>query len=153
MAKLIALVARGGALGACARFALTTLWIDPGQFPWPTLVVNVAGSFGIGLLWGFGAGAPWFESWGRYFLVVGVLGGFTTFSAFSLESVGLLFGLPLRLTLLGSFLSGGFLGSLLGCPAGLDLFGFRGLARHALLKLPLLPLAALVVFAWCDGHR
>jgi len=85
-------VALGGALGASSRF-LVSMWLFvPNQFPWPTLVINIAGSFGIGLLWGIGFQQPWFESWGRYFLVVGVLGGYTTFSAFSLETVGLVEG-------------------------------------------------------------
>jgi len=90
VAKLLLLVACGGALGACGRFLLTTWLFVPGQLPWPTLVINFAGSFGIGLLWGLGAQQPWFDAWGRYLLVVGVLGGFTTFSAFSLETIGLL---------------------------------------------------------------
>lgn len=85
-------VAIGGAAGASARFALSTLFFIPGQFPWPTLVINIAGSLGIGLLWGLYGQHAWFESWGRYLLVVGFLGGFTTFSAFSLETVGLVEG-------------------------------------------------------------
>ena len=75
-----------------SRFLLTTWLFVPGQFPWPTLLINIVGSFGIGLLWGLGYQQPWFETWGRYLLVVGVLGGFTTFSAFSLETVGLVEG-------------------------------------------------------------
>jgi len=90
--KLILWVAAGGSLGAASRFLISTLAFSPGRFPWATLVINIAGSFGIGLLWGIGFQQPWFESWGRYFLVVGVLGGFTTFSAFSLETVGLVEG-------------------------------------------------------------
>ena len=57
-------------------------------FPWGTLAVNVVGSFLIGLLIGlfsaFGTGQPW-----RLFLVTGFLGGFTTFSAFSLDALAL----------------------------------------------------------------
>jgi CrcB protein len=83
-------VALGGSLGAASRFVISTILFVPGQFPWATLVINIAGSFGIGLLWGFGHQQAWFEQWGRYLLVVGLLGGFTTFSAFSLETVGLL---------------------------------------------------------------
>lgn len=83
----IALVAAGGALGAVLRF-LTAGWalrsFGPG-FPWGTLAVNVAGSFAMGLV------AVWIlertGGWARLgpFLMTGVLGGFTTFSAFSLE--------------------------------------------------------------------
>lgn len=85
-------VALGGALGALARFLLSTALFTPDRFPWVTLAINIAGSFGIGLIWGFGQHQAWFEQWGRYLLVVGLLGGFTTFSAFSLETVGLLEG-------------------------------------------------------------
>ncbi len=83
-------VALGGGVGAVARFLISTWLFLPGRFPWATLAINIAGSFAIGLLWGFGQQQPWFDSWGRYLLVVGVLGGFTTFSAFSLETVALM---------------------------------------------------------------
>lgn len=89
MPKMLLLVACGGALGACGRFLLTTWLFVPGALPWPTLLINVLGSFGIGVVWGLGLQQEWFESWGRYLLVVGVLGGFTTFSAFSLETIAL----------------------------------------------------------------
>lgn len=83
-------VALGGGLGALGRFLISTWLFAPGRFPWATLAINIAGSFAIGLLWGFGQNQAWFDSWGRYLLVVGVLGGFTTFSAFSLETAALL---------------------------------------------------------------
>jgi CrcB protein len=84
----------GGGIGAVGRFAMTG-WISgwavaPAQFPWATVFINIAGSFAIGLLWGLGHEQPWFQQWGRYLLVTGVLGGFTTFSAFSLETVALI---------------------------------------------------------------
>ena len=82
----------GGAAGACARFLVSTWLFVPGQFPWPTLVINIAGSLGIGVIWGLAGQQAWFDQWGRYLLVVGLLGGFTTFSAFSLEVVGLVEG-------------------------------------------------------------
>lgn len=92
MIESLCWVALGGALGASGRFLLSTVFFVPGQFPWPTLIINIAGSLGIGVLWGLCGQHAWFESWGRYLLVVGFLGGFTTFSAFSLETVGLLEG-------------------------------------------------------------
>ncbi|MEQ1499699.1 MAG: fluoride efflux transporter CrcB [Novosphingobium sp.] len=81
-------VAIGGAAGAWLRFLIAELYsrsIAAGAFPWATLTVNLAGSLAMGLLAGWlarhgSAGEPW-----RLLLGVGVLGGFTTFSAFSLE--------------------------------------------------------------------
>jgi CrcB protein len=83
------LVALGGALGAWLRFAAGRL-IGGAGFPWATLGVNLLGSFAMGLLAGWlarqGGGS---ESW-RLLLGVGLLGGFTTFSAFSLEMAQLI---------------------------------------------------------------
>ena len=82
------LVALGGGAGAWLRFAVGRL-VGATAFPWATLTVNVAGSLAMGLLAGWltrhGAGG---ETW-RLLLGVGLLGGFTTFSAYSLE-LGLL---------------------------------------------------------------
>ena len=77
-------VAAGGAVGAWLRFVAGRL-IGANSFPYATLTVNVLGSLAMGLLAGWLArhgesGEPW-----RLLLGVGVLGGFTTFSAFSLE--------------------------------------------------------------------
>ena len=82
------LVAFGCGVGAWLRFVAGRL-VGPAAFPFATLTVNILGSFAMGLLAGWlardGAGS---ESW-RLLLGVGVLGGFTTFSAFSLEIVTL----------------------------------------------------------------
>lgn len=85
------LVALGGAAGAVLRYQagrLVMAVLGPATssaFPWATLLVNVTGSLAMGLLAGWlarhGTGG---EHW-RLLLGVGVLGGFTTFSAFSLE--------------------------------------------------------------------
>jgi fluoride exporter len=80
----------GGGLGAVARHGINRAGLaalGPG-FPWWTLAVNVAGSLAIGLLAGlFGALETGHNS--RLFLVTGFLGGFTTFSAFSLDALTL----------------------------------------------------------------
>lgn len=83
-------VAVGGALGAMLRFAAMQLVGAELRFPWTTLLINIAGSFAIGAAIGLWQQASWFEDWGRPLLVAGVLGGFTTFSAFSLETVNLI---------------------------------------------------------------
>lgn len=83
------LVFLGAGLGGAARHAVNlgcARWCGVG-FPWGTLTVNVAGSFAMGALAGwlaFRAGEGWSQH-ARLFLATGVLGGFTTFSAFSLD--------------------------------------------------------------------
>jgi CrcB protein len=86
-------VALGGALGSVARYACTlgaARWLGM-AFPWGTLFVNVAGSFAIGLLAALVAtdGRPALGADARAFVLVGILGGFTTFSSFSLETLSL----------------------------------------------------------------
>ena len=88
----IGAVAAGGAIGAVLRFALVR-WAThslPG-FPWGTLAVNVLGSLAMGLL-AVALMERFPGSWGRLapFLMTGVLGGFTTFSAFSLDALFLI---------------------------------------------------------------
>ena len=78
----------GGGLGAVLRFALA-LWVDqrvPAAFPWGTLAVNVSGCFAIGLLATVADEHRLLTPATRLFLVAGVLGGFTTFSTFGLET-------------------------------------------------------------------
>ena len=84
-------VALGAVLGASGRYLLAG-WVSrlvPTPFPWGTLAVNLLGCFVIGLAWGLGERALWAPSF-RTFLFVGVLGAFTTFSSFGLETLHLL---------------------------------------------------------------
>lgn len=87
------LVAIGGGLGAMARFALSG-WILPHtlqqKFPWPTFAVNVLGCLIAGILFALAAKHEAFSPNLRLFLFTGLLGGFTTFSAFGLETAHLL---------------------------------------------------------------
>jgi CrcB protein len=83
----LGLVGAGGAVGTIARFltskAFATLW--PAYPAAGTLVVNVLGSLAIGFLMGMAATRPHSDDW-RVFLVSGMLGGFTTFSALAYET-------------------------------------------------------------------
>ncbi len=81
----------GGAIGAVLRYVVSGLdyKFSNGVFPLSTLVINLAGSFIIGFLWGL------FEVFVvsptlRMFIFIGVLGGFTTFSTFTLENFNLI---------------------------------------------------------------
>jgi CrcB protein len=91
----IVLVMIGGAIGSAFRYHVGTIALrnlGPG-YPFGTLVVNLVGGFVMGLLAGALAKAPLVGTPGeplRLLIGVGVLGGFTTFSAFSLETANML---------------------------------------------------------------
>jgi fluoride exporter len=84
-------VALGGGAGALARFYIVVALrrIDL-TFPWGTLLVNVLGSFAIGAVWAWFLDRPDTPEWVRVGLMTGILGGFTTLSSISLETVLLL---------------------------------------------------------------
>ncbi|MCM2309798.1 MAG: fluoride efflux transporter CrcB [Steroidobacteraceae bacterium] len=94
-------VGLGGLLGSIVRYAVAIGigGTEPDRFPWATFVVNCIGCLLIGLLAGWFASAPVPEA-ARLFLITGVLGGFTTFSAFGLESLSLMRNGELALALL-----------------------------------------------------
>ena len=82
-------VALGGGIGAAARFGVN-VWsvrVLGTEFPWHTLIVNVLGCFIMGLLTGLMAQKLNLSPEARAFLTTGILGGFTTFSAFSVDVV------------------------------------------------------------------
>ena len=89
----ILLVGAGGFIGSIARYLLSG-WVLHhtlgGKFPWSTFVVNVLGCLLIGVLSGMIERLEWFTPQMRLLLLTGLLGGFTTFSAFGLETVFLL---------------------------------------------------------------
>ena len=86
----VACVLAGGGIGSVARFFIASeiQRLFP-AYPWGTLCVNLAGSFIIGILWAFCYSFDFSPNL-RAFLFVGLLGGFTTFSSFSLETMNLL---------------------------------------------------------------
>lgn len=119
------LVALGGAVGAWLRYVVGLAWArsigaaSAAAFPWATLTVNLLGSLAMGLLTGWLAGSgQGSESW-RLLLGVGVLGGFTTFSAFSLDVVSLAQRGAIGTAILYGAIS--VVGSIAGLVAGLSI--------------------------------
>jgi CrcB protein len=91
--KQLILVGLGGGLGAIARWKLGGLVLhrtEAWKFPLSTFLVNVIGCIVAGLLAGLAIKRDWLTPDARLFLLTGLLGGFTTFSAFGLETVLLL---------------------------------------------------------------
>ena len=92
MFRQIILAGMGGFVGAALRFLVSRYFqmsLSSG-FPWGTFVVNIVGSFLIGLFYGLSERGNVMSADSRLFLTVGVCGGFTTFSTFSNESLTLL---------------------------------------------------------------
>ncbi|MEX2154195.1 MAG: fluoride efflux transporter CrcB [Gemmatimonadaceae bacterium] len=89
---LILLVALGGAIGSASRYALSFAVQSrtTSLFPWGTLLVNVTGSFLVGLIMRYALGGQAISAEARLFLTVGFCGGYTTFSTFSYESLRLI---------------------------------------------------------------
>jgi crcB protein len=87
------LVGAGGALGAMSRYGVGVLVgrLLPMSFPLATLLINIIGSFAMGVFVGLMARLlPTWQADARLFVAVGILGGFTTFSSFSLDAIVLI---------------------------------------------------------------
>ena len=83
---VVAVVALGGALGACGRYGASLLWTTaPGGFPWTTLLVNVVGCAVIGVFMVVISDVWAAHRLVRPFFGTGVLGGFTTFSTYAVD--------------------------------------------------------------------
>jgi fluoride exporter len=90
--SLLLLVFVGGGIGSVCRYAMATALQRslPGPFPVGTFFVNLLGCFAVGLVGAFGLERAAIPPQARIFIMVGILGGFTTFSSFAWESLGLL---------------------------------------------------------------
>jgi CrcB protein len=86
------LVGIGGALGAMARYGVGTAIAAPANgFPAATFLINVVGSLAMGVLVGtLAKTTPQFANEIRLFVAVGIFGGFTTFSSFSLDAISMI---------------------------------------------------------------
>ena len=89
MIRNILLIGLGGAMGSILRFFIGW-WIGTKNFPLSTFLINVAGSFIIGLISAYCLKNESFSSNWKVVLTVGLCGGFTTFSTFSLENLQLI---------------------------------------------------------------
>src|SRR5262245_49772455 len=124
------LIAAGGALGTVLRYltsSLTAHWLG-GEFPCGTLIVNLVGSFLIGAIQTIGMESLVLSDEARRFLTTGVMGGLTTYSAFSYETVRLMEGrawLAAGLNV-GVTTAGCLALCALGIVAGRTLLGLRG---------------------------
>ncbi len=83
------IIALGGALGSMLRYGSSVL-IGSKTFPLATLLINIAGSFVIGLVIAYSLKNEAFSNNWKIFLATGICGGFTTFSAFSLDNLQLI---------------------------------------------------------------
>ena len=92
MIKTVLLIGSGGFLGSVGRYYLSklNLAINFLSIPVGTLLINIAGSFLIGILMGISEKSTLLTSDSRLFLMVGLCGGFTTFSSFTMENLTLM---------------------------------------------------------------
>jgi fluoride exporter len=122
----VLLVALGGAIGSAARYlvgAFVANRFGP-DFPWGTFIVNVSGSFFIGVILSLVGGGQ-LPAGARLFLVVGVMGGYTTFSTYSNETLQLVQGGEVGAAMFNALgqVVAGFIGVYLGVVLGRVLGG------------------------------
>lgn len=130
---ILAVIAAGGALGSAARYGVAeALPHEPGQIPWSTVVVNLVGGFLLGLLMVFVLDVWPPTRYVRPFLGVGVLGGFTTFSTYTVDTRGLFVaGQPASAAVyLLATLLGGLLAVWLGIISARELAAVAHRRRH-----------------------
>lgn len=123
----VAIVAAGGALGAAGRHLtnVAAMRIFGGGFPWGTMTVNIVGSLAMGLAIGWLARRSDGDVTLGLFMTTGILGGFTTFSAFSLDALSLWQRGDVLLAF--AYVAGSVLLSLLAVFAGLSFMRAGGL--------------------------
>lgn len=91
--EILAAIAAGGVIGACARYGATLLWPTvPGAFPWTTFWINVTGCALMGVLMVLITERATAHPLVRPFLGTGVLGGYTTFSTYAIDAQNLFDG-------------------------------------------------------------
>jgi CrcB protein len=126
--RALGYVVVGGALGVLTRAALLLPVTDPAMAPWATLAINAVGSFALGAVVGaLGDGRPHL----RAFLGTGVLGGFTTYSAFAVETAMWLSTPWLAAGLAAASVLAGVVGAVAGLAVGRALGGPRRSAPEA----------------------
>ena len=89
MMKQFLFVGLGGAIGTMLRYAGNLIYTNK-TFPFTTFIINIAGSFVIGIILGYALKNESFSQNWKLFFATGICGGFTTFSAFSYENFQLL---------------------------------------------------------------
>jgi len=92
LGRNLVMVGIGGLLGSVARYLVGQFIakLFPLNFPYGTFLVNVVGCLAIGIFYGIAEKQSWFSNEWRLFLIVGLCGGFTTFSSFAWENLSFL---------------------------------------------------------------
>lgn len=119
-ARLVGLVALGGAIGSAARYGVSGAFTR-GDFPWGTFAVNFSGTFALAVLFFYALGRGDLSAEGRVFIFTGFFGGYTTLSTFGVETVTLFRDGQLWLGFLNVLLNGGVcvVGAFVGAAVGI----------------------------------